>query len=70
MQTLHMHHFDLLRPSAFLCALKHVPEITQNGLKISTDDWELFKKVRDNGKQVFLALKGFGNQAQEADDIE
>ena len=70
MQTLHMHHFDLLRSSAFLCALKHVPEITQNSLKISTDDWELFKKVRDNGKQVFLALKGFGNQAQEADDIE
>ena len=69
-QTLHVHHFDLIRPSAFLCALKHTPEFTQHGLKISTEDWDLFKKVKDNGKQVLLALKSFGTQAREADDIE
>jgi hypothetical protein len=35
------------------------PEFTQHGLKIS-GDWDFFKKVRDNGKQVLLALKSFG----------
>ena len=37
---------------AFLCALKHAPEIIQK----FTGDWELFKKVRDNG--IYIGLIG------------
>ena len=64
------HHSEsnLIRPSVFLCALKHTPEFTQHGLKISTKNWDLFKKVRDNGKQVLLALKSFRNQAGDIEE--
>jgi hypothetical protein len=47
----------ILPPSAFLCALKHAPEVTPAGLKISSDDWKLFKEIKDNGKKVVQALK-------------
>jgi hypothetical protein len=61
-------HFDLIPPSAFLCALKHTPEITQNGLKISADDWMLFKDIKDNGKKVLQALKAFKQKATVEED--
>ena len=43
----------------------------QHSLKISTEDCaDLFKRVRDNSKQVFLALKSLGNQTRKDDDIK
>ena len=62
--------FDQLPPSAFLCALKHGPEITQNGLKISADNWKLFKKIKDNGPKVLQALKAFKQRVAVAEDDE
>ena len=39
LQPLPVLRFDYLPPSAFLCALKHAPEVTP----LSLEDWELFK---------------------------
>ena len=72
-QPLPVLRFDHLPPSAFLCALKHAPEVTPFGLKISLEDWELFKVItsRDNGKVVLKAMKTLaGKQKMSADDGE
>ena len=49
-------------------------QISQNShhhsLTISIEDCNLFKKVRDNGKQVLLALKSLRNQSWKDDNIE
>jgi hypothetical protein len=34
-----------------------------NGLKISADDWKLFKEMKDNSKTVLQALKAFKQKA-------
>jgi len=60
--------FDHLPPSAFLCILKHTPEITQNGLKISPNDWKLFKEIKDKSKTVLQALKAFKQKATVEDE--
>ena len=60
--------FDHLPPSALLCILKHSPEITENGLKISADDWKLFKKIKDNSKTVLQALKAFKQKVTAEDE--
>jgi hypothetical protein len=54
--------FDYLPPSAFLCALKHPPEVTPFGLKISLEDWELFKVIMDNSKMVLSAMKALASE--------
>ncbi|KAF8905727.1 hypothetical protein CPB84DRAFT_1823080 [Gymnopilus junonius] len=69
-QPISTFRFDHLPPSAFLCALKDAPEITQNGLKISVDDWRLFKELKDNGKKVLEALKAFKQKAPAEGDDE
>jgi hypothetical protein len=56
-QRLHVLRFDHLPPSAFLCTLKHAPELTPFGLKISLDDWQLFKAIKDNSGKVLQAIK-------------
>ena len=37
-------NFNHLLPSALLCTLNHAPGITENRLRISADDWELFRQ--------------------------
>jgi hypothetical protein len=54
--------FDHLPPSSFLCALKHSPEVTPFGLKISLEDWELFKVIMDNSKVVLRAMKALAGK--------
>jgi hypothetical protein len=67
-QPLPVLRFDHLPPSAFLCAHKHAPEVTPFGLKISLEDWELFKVIRDN---ILKAMKTLaGKQKMSADDGE
>ena len=58
---------DHLTASAFLCT-QHTLEITQNSLKISMDNWKLFKDIKDNGKKVLRALKTFKQKADVAED--
>ena len=68
-QPLPVLRFDHLPPSAFLCALKHAPEVTPFGLKISLEDWELFKVIRDNSRVVINAMKILaGKQRMSAED--
>jgi hypothetical protein len=53
-----------------VCALKHAPEVTPFGLKISVEDWELFKVIMDN-KMVLKAMKTLaGKQKMREDDGE
>ena len=54
--------FDHLPPSAFLCALKHAPEVTPFSLKVSLEDWELFKVIMDNSKVVLNAMKALAGK--------
>jgi hypothetical protein len=43
--------------------------VTPFGLKISLEDWELFKVIRDNGKVVLKAMKTLaGKQKMSADE--
>jgi len=60
-------HFDHLLLSALLCTLKHTLEITENGLKISADDWK-FKKIKDNSKTVLQASKAFKEKVTAEDE--
>jgi hypothetical protein len=61
---------DHLPPSAFLCALKHAPEVTPLGLKISLEDWQSFKVIIDNSKEVLNAMKVAGKQKMPEDGCE
>ena len=68
-QPLPVLRFDHLPPSAFLCVLKHAPEVTPFGLKVSLEDWELFKVIMDNSKVVLNAMKALaGKQKMSEDD--
>ena len=69
-QPLPVLRFDHLPPSAFLCALKHAPEVTSTGLKISPEDWKLFKDLKDNSKTVLAALKALAGRKKPAEDDE
>ncbi|KAF8880856.1 hypothetical protein BD779DRAFT_1612653 [Infundibulicybe gibba] len=70
-QVFHVQRYDLLPPSTFLCSLLHTPESTQQGLKLSSDDWEFFKKVTENSRKVLEAVKTCnGRKSQAADDEE
>jgi len=42
-QPLPVLRFDHFPPTVFLCALKHAPEVTLTGLKLSSDDWKMWK---------------------------
>ena len=53
--------------SAFLCALKHAPEATPSGLRISLEDWELvFKVTMDKSKTVLNAMKALARKKKDA----
>ena len=69
-QPLPILRFDHLPPSAFLCSLKHAPEVTPTGLKISSDDWKLFKDIKDNSKKVVQALKALNGKKRLTEDEE
>ena len=62
--------FRAMPHSQPLPVLKHAPEVTPTGLKISSDDWKLFKEIKDNGKKVFQALKAFTGKKRLAEDEE
>jgi hypothetical protein len=63
--VLQFHH---LPPSAFLCALKHYPELTPFGLKFSLEDWELFKVIKENSKTVLKAMKALAGKRKMPED--
>ena len=67
-QALPVLRFDHLPPSAFLCALKHAPEVTPFGLKISLEDWELFKVIKDKSVTVLKAMKALAGKQKMPED--
>ena len=67
-QPLPVLQFDHLPPSAFLCALKRAPEVTPFGLKISLEDWELYKVILDKSKTVLNALKALARKQKMPED--
>lgn len=68
-QTLHIPRFDFLPASAFLCGLTVSPELTPYGLKVSVDDWKLFKQLKDNSKKVIELVKKIAGR-QKATNAE
>ena len=69
-QRLQVLRFDHLPPAAFLCALKHAPELTPFGLKISLDDWQLFKVIKENSAKVSQAIKMLTGRQKIPEDEE
>ena len=69
-QRLQVLRFDHISPPAFLCALKHAPESTPFGLKISMDDWQLFKVIKDNGEKVSQTIKVLAGRQKMPEDEE
>ena len=67
-QALPVLRFDHLPPSAFLCALKHAPEVTPFVLKISLEDWELFKIIKDKSVTVLKAMKALKSSGRKTKD--
>ena len=52
------------------CALKHAPEVTPFGLKISLEDWELFKIIKDKSVTVLRAMKALAGKQKMPDSEE
>lgn len=46
----------MIPSSQFLCALKHVPEASETGLKISKDDFHMFKTLKTKLTTVSKAV--------------
>ena len=49
--------FDIIPSALFLCALQHSPAQTEAGLKISTDDSNLFKCLKAQMSNLTEAIK-------------
>lgn len=56
-QALRVIRFDFIHSAGFMCTLKSTPEITNEGLKISVEDWNLFKVIEKNKPDVLQAVK-------------
>jgi hypothetical protein len=57
--------FDFIPSSAFLTALLHAPESTENGLKLSPQDVEMFQKLQSKVTAIGLALKEFKKRSRD-----
>jgi hypothetical protein len=53
-----------------LYTLKHAPELTPFGLKISLDDWQLFKVIKENSAKVSQAIKMLTGRQKIPEDEE
>ena len=64
MQSLHVKRFDFIPSSAFLTSLLDAPETTENGLKLSPQDVEMFQKLQSKVTTIGLALKEFNKRSR------
>jgi hypothetical protein len=60
------HNLPMIK--AEICALKHALEVTPFGLKISLEDWGLFKVILDESKTVLNALKALAGKKKVLED--
>jgi hypothetical protein len=74
-QVLHVQRFCLLPLSAFLCTLDSVPTTVESGLKVSQQDWSLFKILKDDSDNIVKAIKSLNghknkSHVEEGDEEE
>jgi hypothetical protein len=67
-QAFHMKKFCLLPSKLFLCTLDSTPTITDNelDLKISPQDWSLFRILKDNLSHIIKATKLFSARGKRS----
>ena len=53
---------------SYICI--HAPELTPFGLKISLDDWKVFKEIKDNGEKVLRVIKMLSGRQKMPEDEE
>jgi hypothetical protein len=51
------------------CALKHAPEVTPLGLNFSLEDWQFFKVIINNSKEVLNAMKVLAGKQKMPEDL-
>ena len=47
---------------------EHAPEVTPFGIKISLEDWELYKVIIDKNRVVLNAMKALAGKEKMAED--
>jgi hypothetical protein len=65
-QVLHVQRFCLLPSSAFLCTLDSVPTTVESGLKVSQQDWSLFKILKDGSDNIVKAIKSLNGRKNKS----
>lgn len=59
-----------LWPSPTIRTLKHTPEVTSTSLKISPEDWKLFKDIKYNSKTILEPCKALAGRKKLAEGDE
>lgn len=67
-QTFHVKRFYMLPSLSFLCTLVSTPAVMDNGhsLKISQQDWSLFKSLKDSSSRIVDAIAMFNARAKKS----
>ncbi|KAF8227697.1 hypothetical protein L208DRAFT_1295354 [Tricholoma matsutake] len=67
-QTFHVKRFYMLPSLSFLCTLVSTPAVMDNGhsLKISQQDWSLFKSLKDSSSRIVNAIAMFNARAKKS----
>ena len=65
-QVLHVQQFYLLPSSAFLCTLDSVPTTVESGLKVSQQDWLLFKILKDDSHNIVKEIKSLNGHKNKS----
>ena len=59
-------HFEIIPSTFFLCAQKHSPAETADGLKLSTEDANLFKDLKSRISVIRSAVKELGTKKKKS----
>ncbi|GLB42721.1 hypothetical protein LshimejAT787_1201700 [Lyophyllum shimeji] len=67
-QVLHAKRFDFIPSSAFLCTLINAPVSTENGLKLSANDWTVYTELnsKENLPKIVQAVMALQKRASNA----
>ena len=66
-QALGVKRFDFIPPHAFLCSLRHAPNITESGIRISEEDYQMYSKLQSEATTIVAALKEFTKRTRTTD---
>ena len=63
--------FDMIPSNHFLCALKHVPQASETGLRISTGDFDMFKLLKAKLPSITRAISDLRKKStSESTEVE